>query len=101
MGSSPLTRGKLPSHQPFQFSLGLIPAHAGKTLPEATDADPYKAHPRSRGENDLADGEGVTLVGSSPLTRGKRAWRHCRGSCARLIPAHAGKTCQVSSVPSR
>ena len=31
-------------------------------------------------------------AGSSPLTRGKRAWRRTQRPPTRLIPAHAGKT---------
>ena len=34
--------------------------------------------------------------GSSPLTRGKRAWYSREGALIRLIPAHAGKTQPVS-----
>ena len=51
-----------------------------------------RAHPRSRGENDKLHGVLHICVGSSPLTRGKRASdrRKCRS--LRLIPAHAGKT---------
>ena len=71
-GSSPLTRGKLTSGEAAKLVGGLIPAHAGKTMP---------------------GGERVELgTGSSPLTRGKRVdpvgARDLRG----LIPAHAGKT---------
>ena len=33
-GSSPLTRGKRISHEHVQIRRGLIPAHAGKTLPD-------------------------------------------------------------------
>ena len=51
---------------------GLIPAHAGKT----------------QSFFDLA----VNGNGSSPLTRGKRAYRLCWQYHGRLIPAHAGKT---------
>ena len=51
-----------------------------------------RAHPRSRGENVKANATTGEVVGSSPLTRGKRRARtgstHKRG----LIPAHAGKT---------
>ena len=72
--------------------VGLIPAHAGKTMRVRTPAARFRAHPRSRGENPIF---ALTLkcgCGSSPLTRGK----HGRGCdycwCERLIPAHAGKT---------
>ena len=72
--------------------MGLIPAHAGKTV-EARDVSTHsRAHPRSRGENTL-DSDGLfTPVGSSPLTRGKPCPRWNVGSLRGLIPAHAGKT---------
>ena len=71
---------------------GLIPAHAGKTLPDSTRSTKGGAHPRSRGENGVIPANTVPDCGSSPLTRGKhqadRVGIHGRG----LIPAHAGKT---------
>ena len=91
-GSSPLTRGKRGSCNQAAVFVGLIPAHAGKTMRVRTPAARFRAHPRSRGENPIF---ALTLkcgCGSSPLTRGK----HGRGCdycwCERLIPAHAGKT---------
>ena len=91
-GSSPLTRGKL-SLAPFDgFAVGLIPAHAGKTVGALVVLDHPLAHPRSRGEN----GEGARgnhgVAGSSPLTRGKRPHGDDLQPRRRLIPAHAGKT---------
>ena len=71
-GSSPLTRGKpglLPVGDPRG---GLIPAHAGKTLPQVPSQVGAGAHPRSRGENTSMESSVPTSVGSSPLTRGKR-----------------------------
>ena len=52
-GSSPLTRGKpgLRCHEDFMS--GLIPAHAGKTARYRLGVSGERAHPRSRGENDL------------------------------------------------
>ena len=50
-GSSPLTRGKLRARDPVQAVGGLIPAHAGKTLPQVPSQVGVGAHPRSRGEN--------------------------------------------------
>ena len=91
-GSSPLTRGKPAGPRRPRAGLGLIPAHAGKTLAPVTSMIGSAAHPRSRGENVPArDARGHGL-GSSPLTRGKP---HHLGSDVRdtgLIPAHAGKT---------
>ena len=51
-----------------------------------------RAHPRSRGENELADIQNITAQGSSPLTRGKLHARNERPRHPGLIPAHAGKT---------
>ena len=52
----------------------------------------YRAHPRSRGENDPPSNPGLPFVGSSPLTRGKRDVRFDIRRDEGLIPAHAGKT---------
>ena len=111
VGSSPLTRGK-PDALPHAGGCErLIPAHAGKTGPQADRPDrrlipahagktkndnhvrrPHPAHPRSRGENTGCPQTTHGSPGSSPLTRGKpdaiRQDRHHH----RLIPAHAGKT---------
>ena len=71
-GSSPLTRGKLGAHDDSLRDRGLIPAHAGKTSGFRRFAGAWRAHPRSRGEN---DGYVISQCGNK--------W---------LIPAHAGKT---------
>ena len=92
LGSSPLTRGKPPLPGDVLNSMGLIPAHAGKTLNGQAITTWTKAHPRSRGENETLTLRVGEREGSSPLTRGKHV--HCPGpvgSCG-LIPAHAGKT---------
>ena len=71
---------------------GLIPAHAGKTLPRNMAGRAHGAHPRSRGENRKGSDCRPRRRGSSPLTRGKprKARRQFRDPG--LIPAHAGKT---------
>ena len=91
-GSSPLTRGKPTLTLRSVMSVRLIPAHAGKTLSMDQRPGTWWAHPRSRGENTGTSGPGLTMAGSSPLTRGKH--RHLLGDLLlqRLIPAHAGKT---------
>ena len=61
----------------------------------------YKAHPRSRGENDPISSVGYSRTGSSPLTRGKRSHPAGLRSRARLIPAHAGKTPTSREIASR
>ena len=91
-GSSPLTRGKLRSAATARMSAGLIPAHAGKTLNDASSELSPAAHPRSRGENKLAPLNADLPLGSSPLTRGKRHTERQHTLRVGLIPAHAGKT---------
>ena len=100
-GSSPLTRGKPPSEKRAVTRVGLIPAHAGKTVKTSERVKTGQAHPRSRGENILRAIPAITAAGSSPLTRGKpqigRAWARVAG----LIPAHAGKTVADAARASR
>ena len=91
-GSSPLTRGKLGIGPSSSVMRRLIPAHAGKTLVVVEWWNASRAHPRSRGENFVADYAAFKGWGSSPLTRGKLPMVTALASAARLIPAHAGKT---------
>ena len=91
-GSSPLTRGKLRGRSRIHRSIGLIPAHAGKTRKLRTTTPPGAAHPRSRGENFVRIVTAPVSTGSSPLTRGKPRERKRQCTKSRLIPAHAGKT---------
>ena len=51
LGSSPLTRGKLPKKVLQTAEMRLIPAHAGKTPLRRHYHHQEGAHPRSRGEN--------------------------------------------------
>ena len=91
-GSSPLTRGKPSTARKRSSSVGLIPAHAGKTISMPVTGDRLRAHPRSRGENATARRSRRRHHGSSPLTRGKQNTPQKSTHRARLIPAHAGKT---------
>ena len=92
LGSSPLTRGKLPHRGSGRKAGRLIPAHAGKIGRGGPEAVRHAAHPRSRGENAMWIGGGQNFGGSSPLTRGKHVGGVPLRTQARLIPAHAGKT---------
>ena len=91
-GSSPLTRGKLVRVDGDCAVLGLIPAHAGKTIRAGLLINDVEAHPRSRGENGSEEANARVRAGSSPLTRGKPPLVRRTGGSRRLIPAHAGKT---------
>ena len=95
VGSSPLTRGKQTRRVDADRFLGLIPAHAGKTLRRARTMFWSWAHPRSRGENTWLHKDTGLPSGSSPLTRGKRGHPPTRRLRVGLIPAHAGKTCEL------
>ena len=59
------------------------------------------AHPRSRGENQDENIINLSKQGSSPLTRGKPFCGLSVRACARLIPAHAGKTARSLGVLGR
>ena len=101
MGSSPLTRGKLPTRRCHRLVGGLIPAHVGKTQGPSGRNARARAHPRSCGENIASAATRGLDSGSSPLTRGKPSpfpplLRH-----GRLIPAHAGKTVATPVRPIR
>ena len=91
-GSSPLTRGKQDDCGRGGLSVGLIPAHAGKTDLECVSVSGEWAHPRSRGENFYRLRPVQRGRGSSPLTRGKPPSSSSQDAVTRLIPAHAGKT---------
>ena len=99
VGSSPLTRGKPPAVLPPSRDTGLIPAHAGKTAKIRQSEACPRAHPRSRGENGEGFWEMVSASGSSPLTRGKLRAVAYLATALRLIPAHAGKTAAVDTMP--
>ena len=76
--------------------VGLIPAHAGKTLSLGTRLTLVRAHPRACGENERAFAFLIYARGSSPRMRGKlEAPLHPKRD-SRLIPAHAGKTERAS-----
>ena len=70
----------------------LIPAHAGKTGPVRRVGGDGGAHPRSRGENSDTMLSLASIIGSSPLTRGKQGLPEEVPGRVGLIPAHAGKT---------
>ena len=92
MGSSPRMRGKRLLTSSMRRLAGLIPAHAGKTLPKPPIHGRRRAHPRACGENLLSIAVPFSFNGSSPRMRGKRRRAVEGHESGRLIPAHAGKT---------
>ena len=91
-GSSPRGRGKQITPVARNFTIGLIPAWAGKTHTSNRRSRTSRAHPRVGGENPTPKGRTMAHTGSSPRGRGKPSAPrrpHARGG---LIPAWAGKT---------
>ena len=72
--------------------VGLIPAHAGKTLQKQNPQTRARAHPRACGENLGKISPPLSRAGSSPRMRGKLPPFQIETTAVRLIPAHAGKT---------
>ena len=99
-GSSPLTRGKRRKDRLRLTRLGLIPAHAGKTVESCRSRPEWRAHPRSRRENPQSFLAKIAVMGSSPLTRGKRQDAVRLLVAVRLIPAHEGKTSACQRRPA-
>ena len=100
-GSSPRGRGKQPLDLMRYLIRRLIPAWAGKTLADNWEVLEAEAHPRVGGENLSEDDSGFWRLGSSPRGRGKPRARAARCSRRGLIPAWAGKTWDVGTVPDR
>ena len=94
-GSSPRMRGKLEALPTIITTVGLIPAHAGKTRQHGPRKSAHRAHPRACGENSVVDADAAIPEGSSPRMRGKRGMTFDSDCAHGLIPAHAGKTNQV------
>ena len=92
VGSSPRMRGKQSKRPCMIQTVGLIPAHAGKTSWFRSRQAHRPAHPRACGENRSRRGGRGCSRGSSPRMRGKLAGRGRIRRPGRLIPAHAGKT---------
>ena len=95
-GSSPLTRGKRLRTAARDGVQGLIPTHAGKTLPSLSVLALVRAHPRSRGENLSALIDGSGQRGSSPLTRGKPVVIRLGDDAKRAHPRSRGENIVVA-----
>ena len=85
-------RGKQDLHVHTTPCIGLIPAHAGKTVWIRICPCTGRAHPRACGENQWEYERLMGVPGSSPRMRGKRGSSCVFLSDRGLIPAHAGKT---------
>ena len=91
-GSSPRIRGKLMAVMIATGSIGLIPAHTGKTRRSSQAKAGARAHPRAYGENTSLQSSQGGSTGSSPRIRGKHGTNLTSRAYLGLIPAHTGKT---------
>ena len=96
-GSSPRGRGKRSHHRQDKGTGRLIPARAGKTCRRGWSTRTSRAHPRAGGENCHCSSLLRLGAGSSPRGRGKPSVSGDGHWFVRLIPARAGKTCQITS----
>ena len=91
-GSSPHTRGALVACYRALARLGIIPAYAGSTHMTSNGSHTSRDHPRIRGEHRHHDGTMYDGMGSSPHTRGARAFLAVALAPGGIIPAYAGST---------
>ena len=91
-GSSPLARGARRRRHHRLHRPGLIPAHAGNTLPDSIARWWSRAHPRSHREHTKTDTTHPLRPGSSPLARGTLLRTPRLPLLKGLIPARAGNT---------
>ena len=91
-GSPPLARGTLSEGDARTVEKRLTPARAGNTRYAHAHAAAYPAHPRSRGEHEMAEMLICVPFGSPPLARGTRIMYLAKPDSARLTPARAGNT---------
>ena len=90
-GSPPRMRGKVPSCGGNSESLGITPAHAGKSLTESRNRSENRDHPRACGEKVFPHLPGELVQGSPPRMRGKGYPFIAFDKPNRITPAHAGK----------
>ncbi len=91
-GPSPRTRGKHGHGGRRRRRRGAIPAYAGETHRQSSDAHLQRGHPRVRGGNSTALPNCAASKGPSPRTRGKRGGLRAKAGCGGAIPAYAGET---------
>ena len=94
-GSSPRMRGSPRRVAVLRRLDGIIPAHAGLTVPARSCCPPPRDHPRACGAHSAY----VHLLrgnqGSSPRMRGSREVRGVTIGISGIIPAHAGLTQEI------
>ena len=92
LGSSPHTRGLHTTAIHQNADSRIIPAYAGPTLRLYPHNGWPKDHPRIRGAYLALSGGVLSLLGSSPHTRGLHQVASIAACLLRIIPAYAGPT---------
>ena len=95
-GSSPRMRGTQSGGGYIDRLVGIIPAHAGNTVPVAAGVVPEGDHPRACGEHRHWLGGACVVEGSSPRMRGTLLLEAGRLWPDGIIPAHAGNTASMA-----
>ena len=96
VGSSPHTRGTLPSWSCAPCGPRFIPAYAGNATWSPGWIPARTVHPRIRGERPSGPDGHAYDDGSSPHTRGTRVVAASPPELSRFIPAYAGNALPVS-----
>ena len=91
-------RGSLGSQDALLVLGGIIPAHAGLTLPGRLDVAPVRDHPRACGAHCSRLHRHHLCLGSSPRMRGSLDIRPPYQREFGIIPAHAGLTIFMKSI---
>ena len=99
-GSSPHMRGTHRRTARAGRHVGIIPAHAGNTIPTSPFRCSCRDHPRACGEHEGGQPQCFRFKGSSPRMRGT-PFPHLRFVVpVGIIPAHAGNTSRPCMMPS-
>ena len=92
-GSSPRGRGGLVAIAVRNHFRGLIPARAGRSVPDLPVCQAAGAHPRAGGAVEQGAREMTPCPGSSPRGRGGQITDDNQADALGLIPARAGRSC--------
>ena len=95
-GSPPPMRGKVHVTSLAGYTVGITPAHAGKSVNSLYINRRVKDHPRPCGEKHIYVHKFFSFPGSPPPMRGKDRHKQVRDARGRITPAHAGKRCAYS-----
>ena len=92
LGSPPHMRGKADYFELPAATIGITPAHAGKSRPRSCGSAAGRDHPRTCGEKGGETFNAGAEQGSPPHMRGKAPVRKTKGTLTGITPAHAGKS---------